>query len=494
MAKSPQGTDLLRLKRKMAKKFNVSCPSNVELLKTYHKMAARKRVEPSEYIENLLKTRPVRSLSGIVNVSVLVKPYPCPGKCAYCPQEKNAPKSYLKGEPAVMRAILNEYDPYKQVKTRLNSLKMTGHPTDKIMLRIVGGTWSFYPEKYKSGFIKKCFEACNGRKEESLESAFRKNEKAEHRLVGISIETRPDFVTKKEIENLRKLGVTQVELGVQSIYEDVLKLNKRGHGVKETKKATEALKDAGFKICYQMMPNLPGSTLKRDEKMFKELFSNPDFKPDFLKIYPCAVLKNTLLYKWWKRGKYRPYTKKQLISLIKKIKREIPWYVRIQRITRDIPSGEIVAGPAKISNLRQLVSGQCKCIRCREVRGNYDPKEKIFLFRQDYEASKGKEVFLSYENKGRDKLFSLLRLRLTSDNKTFIRHLHTYGKLYPFGPKTQISPQHKGLGKKLVREAEKISQKEFGAKKIAVISGIGVRGYYRKLGYKLNNTYMVKNF
>ena len=507
--------DLARAKRRFAKKYQIPCPSNTALLKTYHELVKNKSAEK---IENLLRTRPIRSLSGIVNVSVLTKPYPCPNSCLYCPSQEGAPKSYLKNEPAVMRAILNKYDPYRQVKTRLKALADNGHPTDKIELRIIGGTWSYYPEKYQTWFIKRCFDACNdkgcptsSRMSDILKSQ-KINEKARHRIVGLSIETRPDFINLEEIKRLRKLGATMVELGVQSIYDNVLKLNKRGHGVKETILATKLLKDAGFKVLYQMMPNLPGSSLKKDEKMFKELFRNPDFQPDLLKIYPCALLKEAPLFKWWQKKKYRPYAEKQLISLIKSIKKIIPYYVRIQRISRDIPSQSIVAGPAKISNLRQIIAQnmrkegwQCRCIRCREVRKDYDPKEKLYLFRKDYRASNGKEIFLSFENpegklsasygagKNR-KLYSLLRLRITSQNTAIIREVHTYGQLHPINgfTKSIISPQHKGLGKKLVKQAEKIAKREFGLKKIAVISGVGVRSYFTELGFKLKNTYMVK--
>ena len=495
----------------MAKKYKISCPTNVNLLKTYHKMIKNKNIKKSGVLEFLLRTRPVRSLSGIVNVSVLTKDYPCPGKCLYCPKQKGIPKSYLNNEPAVMRAILNKYDPFRQVKMRLLALKQTGHPTDKIELRIIGGTWSFYPKKYQTWFIKKCFEACNN-KNENLSEIQKKNERAKHKIIGISIETRPDFITKEEIKRLRKLGVTCVELGVQSIYDDVLKLNRRGHKIEATIKATKLLKDAGFKVSYQIMLNLPGSTIVRDIKMFKELFSNNNFKPDFLKIYPCAVLKEAPLYKLYLTKKYKPYTTNQLINLIKVIEKEIPYYVRVQRILRDIPLQSIVAGPAKISNLRQLVDKNCKCIRCREIKGGYNPKEKLYFFRQDYEASDGKEIFLSFENKERKKLYSLLRLRITSIfkedkssflpfaiarvSKAFIRDLHTYGQLLPINyvKTTQItSPQHKGLGKKLIQKAERITKQEFNLSKMKIISGVGARGYYRKLGYQLENTYMVKN-
>ena len=380
-------------------------------------------------------------------------------------------------------------------------LEAEGHPADKIELRVIGGTWSYYPKSYQNWFIKRCFEACNQRKSKNLTDAQKQNEKAKYRIIGLSIETRPDFINPEEIKRLREFGTTMVELGVQSIYDDVLKINLRGHKIKETILATRLLKDAGFKVLYQMMPNLPGSDIERDEKMFKELFSNSDFQPDLLKIYPCALIKSSPLFKQWQQGKYRPYAKNQLINLLKRIKKKIPYYVRIQRISRDIPSFLVIAGPAKISNLRQMIAQdqrkegwQCRCIRCREVKGKYDPKEKLFLYRQDYKASRGREIFLSFEDKKRSKLYSLLRLRLTSENKAVIRELHTYGQLLPVGERmsSRVSPQHRGLGRKLITTAEKIAKKEFGLKEIAVISGIGARDYFGQLGYRLKDTYMVK--
>ena len=497
--------DLAKAKRRMAKQYKVTCPSNMSLLKIYHKMVKKKKAKKNALLEFLLRTRPIRSLSGIVNVSVLTKPYPCPGKCLYCPFELGIPKSYVSGEPAVERAKRLKYDPYLQVKKRVEMLRLEGHPTDKIELRIVGGTWSYYPKNYQDRFIKRCFHACNGRGEASsnLEKTQKLNEKAKNRIIGLSIETRPDFINQKEIKRLRELGVTMVELGVQSIYDDVLKINLRGHGVKETIKATKLLKDAGFKILYQMMPNLPGSNLKRDEKMFEELFTNSSFQPDLLKIYPCALLREAPLYKLWQKGRYKPYTKDQLINLLKKIKKKIPYYVRIQRISRDIPSTLVVAGPAKISNIRQILAKEakeegweCKCIRCREVKGGYLPEEQIHLFKKEYPASGGKEIFLSFENKDRTKLFSLLRLRITGgkNHQSIIREVHTYGRLQPIGrgETSVLSPQHRGLGKKLIKEAENIAKKESASRQISVISGIGARDYYRKLGYRIENTYMVK--
>ena len=501
--------DLDAFKRKISKKFNLPTLSNIKLLKAYHDFCKKKSLKPKKNIENILIKRRIRSLSGIVVVSVLTKPYPCPGKCLYCPLQKKIPKSYLENEPAVMRAILNKFDPYRQTQTRIKALKLAGHPTDKIELRIIGGTWSYYPKKYQTWFIKRCFDACNNKEAKNLLSAQKRNEKAKHRIIGISIETRPDFINKEEIKRLRKLGITMVELGVQSIYDDVLEKNLRGHKVKDTIIATKLLKDAGFKVLYQVMPNLLGSNLKRDERMFKEIFNNPDFQPNYLKIYPTAILKEAPLYKLWKEGKYRPYTEKQLKSFLKKIKKLVPYYVRIQRVIRDIPSSSVVVGPTKISNLRQILAKEiekegwrCKCIRCREVRENYQGDEKLYLFRQDYNASGGKEIFLSFESENQKRLYSLLRLRIPSKeamfsvlkNAAIIREVHTYGRAHPLNKKDGafLSPQHKGLGKKLIKKAEKIAKEEFGLSKMAVISGIGVREYYRRLGYRLKDTYMVK--
>ena len=488
---------LEKIKKKIAEKLKISNPSNAELLKAYHNLISKKRLKKDEVLEAILRKRKIRSLSGIVVVSLLTKPYSCPGKCIYCPTESGIPKSYLSKEPAVMRAVLNKFDPYSQIKMRLRALEENGHPIDKIDLRIIGGTWSYYPKKYQKWFVTRCFEACNNSKSNSLEKEQKRNEKAKHRIIGITIETRPDFITDKEIKWLRELGVTRVELGVQSIYDDVLKLNKRGHNVSDLIKATKLLKDAGFKICYQIMPNLPGSDIKKDKKMFEIIYNNLNFVPDLIKIYPCVILKEAPIYKM-KELNHKPYSKKQLINLIKYIKKITPYYVRIQRIIRDIPADKIALGPKEISNLRQVIlkeiekeGWRCSCIRCREVKESYDPKEKLYLFRQDYESSNGKEVFLSYESKNRERLYSLLRLRI--GDLAIIREIHTYGQMHPLNKKGAVSPQHKGLGKKLMKEAERITKEEFKRNKLSVISGVGVRGYYRKLGYRLKDTYMVKS-
>ncbi len=513
--------DLSSAKRKFAKSKKIPCPSNISLLQAYHNLVSKKRIAKNDKLEKLLKTRPVRSLSGVVNVSALTKPYDCPGRCLYCPNEPGIPKSYLSGEPAVERAKKLSFDPYLQIQKRIEVLDMSGHPTDKIEIRLIGGTWSFYDTKYKIWFVKKCFDACNGVKDgkESyakiktgelwgqLEKAQRKNEKAKHRIVGMSFETRPDYVDKKEVIEMKGLGATKIELGVQSIHEDVLKLNRRDHGVKEIVSATRLLKDAGFKVAYQIMLNLPGSSPKKDIKTFKELFANKDFKPDYLKIYPCALVKEAPLYKSYLKGKYKPYDAKTLIKTIKSIKKLLPRYVRVERIIRDIPSNLIVEGGAKISNLRQVIDEEmkkenikCQCIRCREIKDS-KIKEKTYLFVDKYEASEGKEFFISFEDKKRERLYSLLRLRIPSGNNiipvlrdaAIIREVHVFGQAASIS-KRNSPVQHKGLGLQMIKGAESITKKS-GIKKIAVISGVGARDYYReKLGYRLKDGYMIKIF
>jgi len=515
--------DFLRLKKKLCGKLKLKLPTNADLREKYEKMIPKRQIKRNEKLEKLLKTRGIRTQSGVAVVAVLTKSYPCPGKCIYCPTEKDMPKSYLSNEPAVMRAISSKFDPYRQVQTRLRSLELNGHDTDKIELIVMGGTFSYFPKNYQQKFITQCFQACNdypkknSSNKTNLEKEQKRNEKTKHRIIGLTLETRPDYIDEKEILNFRKLGCTRVELGVQNIFNDVLEINKRGHDVEKTIQATKLLKDAGFKINYHLMPGLPGSTLKKDLQMFKDIFSKPpastrggdhsstrggDFQPDMIKIYPTVVLKNSALYKLWKNNKYKALTDNQFKKLVIKIKNEIiPPYTRITRLVRDVPTSSILAGP-RISNLRQIIAkeSKCSCIRCREVRGDYDINEPVILDRIDYPASDGKEIFLQFVSQDKSKLFAMLRLRIPSQNvfipnlknSAIIREVHTYGKLTQISQNSANSPQHIGLGKKLIREAEKISREEFDLKKIVVISGVGVRDYYRKLGYNLKETYMVK--
>lgn len=511
---------LSKIKRALAKKNDSPLVSNITLIRAYRQLAKKKKIRKNEPLLKLLRRRKIRTLSGVSVITVLTKPYPCPGKCLYCPKEKGMPKSYLKNEPAAQRAFLNKFDPYKQVKMRLQALKMTGHPTDKIEMIVLGGSWTVYPEKYKTWFIKRLFEACNNRPASNLPKAQKENEKTKHRIIGLSLETRPDLITEKEAWQMRRLGVTRVEIGVQSIYPEILKKNNRGHGLKEIIQATKILKDFGFKVVYHLMPNLPGATPAKDLKMFKTIFKDERFQPDMLKIYPCAVLKTAPLYKLWQEKKYRPYPQKTLNELLIKIKKIIPPYVRINRLIRDIPGNSIIAGN-KITNLRQLLQEkgvECQCIRCREARQKEIKEKDLILVKRKYKASGGQEYFLSFETKNKKTLYAFLRLRLPyvytaqarrpalsektstrvsrpalAPDTALIRELHTYGQSIPVrrraDPLIRPTIQHAGLGHRLMQEAEKIA-KEKGYQKIAVIAGIGVRDYYRKTGYQLENTYM----
>jgi len=516
--------NLERAKKEISQKFKIKILSNFEILKWYQELLRKKKVKKHHFLEKFLKKKPIRSVSGIVNVSVLTKPFPCPGTCIFCPTEKNFPKSYLEGEPAAERAKKLNFEPFLQVKKRIEDLKIAGHPTDKIELRIIGGTFSFYEKKYQAFFVKECFKAANEEKRKiqnfkylnleslikELKGAQKRNEKTKNRIVGISVETRPDYISEKEIKWLRILGITLVELGVQTVFDEILEKNKTNFLVKDIVLATKLLKDAGFKVLYHLMPNLYGSNFKKDLEAFKIVFSNENFKPDWLKIYPTVVTKNSQLYKIWQKREYKSYSEKELIKLLIEIKKSLPWWVRVTRVFRDIPAQKIISG-CKISNLREVVKKEmenknlrCHCIRCREVRRKYDPKEKIYLFREDYLASEGKEIFLSFENKNRTKLFSYLRLRIPSqifegkrhflsvlENSALIREIQTFGEMVPISER-KVAPQHRGLGKKLIKEAEKIAKNEFNLKKIAAISGVGAREYWRKLGYKLKETYMIK--
>ena len=540
--------DFIQFKRKLTNKHKLQPPRNADLLAVYFKLVKAKKIKANPELEKYLQKRSVRTLSGVAVIAALTKPYKCPGKCAYCPDEKGMPKSYLSNEPAVMRAILCKFDPFKQVQLRLRALQDNGHQTDKIELIIMGGTWSHFPKKYQNWFIKRCFDALNKKTSANLKQAQKKNEKTKTRCIGLTLETRPDYISPKEIKSMRNLGATRVELGVQHIDDKVLTKNKRGHDVEQLIQATKLLKQAGFKISYHMMPGLPGSTPRKDIKMFKDLFTKQDFQPDMLKIYPTVVTKNSLLYRWWKKGKYKPYTDKMLFKILVAVKKSIPYRVRISRLIRDIPSESIMAG-SKISNLRQFLQKKmheekinCKCIRCREARQKEISLKDAKLFQEKYQASGGTEYFLSYEDKTRKTLFAFLRLRLPThgiyamdtslykllpelQNAALIREVHTYGQLVPLrqgilpcnqqiplrpgfhtrptgflpGHKRGILPcnqskiQHEGFGKKLMREAEIIAKKQ-GFNKMAVISGIGVREYYKKLGYKLEGEYMVKTF
>jgi len=477
-------------------------------------------------IQRILKSKrkPVRIISGVTVVAVMSKPYPCPhGKCIYCPggPDFDTPQSYYGKEPALMRAQQCNYDPYEQVKLRLRHYEILGHIPSKVELIIMGGTFPAMPLDYQEWFVTMCLEAMNRypRKKPdkwiSLEKAQLRNEKAKVRCVGMTFETRPDWAKKVQADRMLHFGGTRVEIGVQTVFEEILSRLERGHTVKDTIEATRILKDCGFKVCYHIMPGLPGSDLDIDEEVFKIIFSDPNFMPDMLKIYPTVVVKGTKLYEMWRKGEYKPLSTKEAIELLVKVLPKIPRWVRIQRIQRDIPVNVIEAGVDK-GHLRQLVHWElekrglkCNCIRCREVghlmlKKNIFPKEEeIKLLKTIYEASGGTEIFLSYEDTSQDILIGFLRLRIPSEkahrpeitSKTaIIRELHVYGPQLPVGWTPKIEWQHRGWGAKLLSEAEKIAKEDFDCNRMLILSGIGVRDYYRKYGYRRlkNSPYMHK--
>jgi len=517
-------------KRKICSQLKISQPSNHQLIKAYQNLLKKKRVTKDKRLEHLLKKAEIRTLSGIAVVTSLTKPYPCPGTCIYCPQEKGMPKSYLASEPAAARAFGLKFDPYEQMQRRIKMLEENGHSADKIEFIVKGGSWNAYPIEYQYWFVLRSFEACNNINHKSkiinhkfyrpnykltelqklLNKAQNKNEKSKHRIIGLTLETRPDLITPETIYHMRQQGCTRIELGLQAPDDKILKLVRRGHTVEQFKNAMLMLRQAGFKVDLHFMPGLPGSTAKHDIKMYEQLFSDPGIRPDMVKIYPCTVIKNSPLYQWFQAGKYKPYSDKQLFEALIKMKLATPRYCRISRLIRDIPTPDIEAGNL-ITNLREYLQKEmnkrglkCNCLRCREVghQTNSEPRNlnpEIFI--DIYETTGGKEYFISFEDKKREIVYGFLRLRLpTPELRTtnsepsvaLIRELHVYGELVAIGKTKTHASQHKGLGKKLVKEAEKIALKN-GYKKMMIISGVGVRDYYRKMGYKKQNTYMVKN-
>jgi len=490
----------------MSKDNDFKLQSNTTLIAQLKKQGLKEK-DLNILIEKLKKRR-IRTQSGIAAVAVLVKSFPCPGECAYCPKETAIPQSYLKNEPAVMRAIRLKYNPYDQVQFRLKSLENNGHNPKKIELIIIGGNFSSIPKKYRSWHIANCFKAANDYPKKKaeinnklrlelldkrLEKEQKKNETTDYKIIGLTVETRPDWIDEKEAIYLRQLGCTRVELGAQAFDNKILEKNIRGHGIEETAEATKLLRDYGFKITYHFMPALPGSSPAKDVEMYKKMFSDPRFKPDQIKFYPTTVVAGSLLYDWWQNGEYKAYSDKQLKGLIIKCKAATPEYVRIVRLIRDIPADDIVAGNM-ITNLRQELQKEgvvCRCIRCREPKNNIN-NGKIKITK--YETLGGKEYFAAVESKDGETLLGFGRLRISQDSKiskALIRELHIYGQLVPVGENKKV--QHAGWGKKLVAEMEKIAKKN-KAQNIAVISGVGVKEYYRKLAYKDGTTEETKTY
>jgi len=537
--------ELNDIRRKVAGKLKTRQPSNIQLLTYYHILLKKKSIIKDETIETLLRKADIRSGSGIAVVASLIKPYACPGKCIYCPTEVKMPKSYIATEPAAARALALAFSPYEQMRRRILMLEKNGHPTEKIEYILKGGTWNAYPLKYQYWFLMESFKACNNlsrrikkdsteekywtkktltdlQTEMSIEQEYN-DKKAKYKIIGLTLETRPDAISTKTIYHMRRQGCTRIELGLQAPDDKILTLIQRGHTVQQFRDAIFFLRQAGFKVDLHFMPDLPGTTATHDIDMYTSLFHDEGLKPDMVKIYPCTVIKSAELYQWYKTKKYKPYAEKDLFDALLEMKKTTPYYCRISRLIRDIPSTEIQAGNA-ITNLRENLKKTlhqqgffCKCLRCREV----SHAEKIHhiqaidyttqLFIETYTTIGGTEYFLSFEDKKRRIVYAFLRLRLPTytdkiqksldlekllrlgnlDDTAFVRELHTYGQLVQVGSTDKDASQHKGLGKKLIREAEKIAQKN-GFKKIAVISGVGVRDYYRKNGFSKRGEYMIK--
>ena len=450
-----------------------------------------------------------RTISGVTPVAVMAKPHPCPGECVYCPSAENAPKSYTSESPAVLRAIRCAFDPSEQVLLRVRSLRDMGHPVDKVELIIMGGTFLSYPVDYQYWFVKSCYDALNGVESDDLAGARVLNESAALRCVGLCVETRPDWCGEAEVSRLHEFGATRIELGVQTLDDGIHELTGRGHGVSAVIEATARLRRHGFKVYYHWMPGLPGSSPELDLALTRRLFDEAEFRPDGLKLYPTVVVQGTRLEQWFADGRFRPGSTLEMRDLLIRMKQLVPPYVRIARLMRDIPPRFIVAGcddlalRGTVRERMKELGATCQCIRCREyghrVRDGWKTGEPE-LHVLTYDVAEGREVMLSYED-CRGTLFGLLRLSLlergaaseTAGAKVAtVRELHVFGPEVALGERSIVAAQHHGLGAALLREAERISATECGVTALRVLSGVGVREYYRNLGYTLEDPYMVK--
>jgi len=505
--------DIQRLKRTLCRQYRLSrFPSDVEIL-------GYATDEEKIKVSALLRKKPTRSLSGVVIVAVMTEPMECPGQCTYCPTNiPTAPKAYVGDEPATLRAQQNQYDPYLQVKSRLEQLQAMGHNTEKVELIVMGGTFLSAPPEYQSTFLKRSLDAMTGHNSQTLSEAIKSAETSAIRPIGITIETRPDYCYTNHIDRMLTFGTTRVELGVQTIYDDIYSQVSRGHTVDVVISATQNAKDAGLKVCYHIMPGLPGSSVPRDKQVFKELFQRSEFQPDMLKIYPCLVLRGSELFKAWRKGEYEPYTTEEVIDLLADIVPFLPPWVRIQRMQRDIPKRLIVAGP-DAGNLTQLVFQRAKekgyqphTIRYREVgyiqRSEEKPQqdtpdiERIQLHVNEYAASNGTEYFIAYDDVDSEALIGYLRLRLPSEkahrpeiypyDAALLRELHVYGLAINLGNTQEDAWQHRGVGSKLLIAAEELAR-EKGRDRIVCTSGIGARQYYKHHGYHHDGPYMTKH-
>ncbi|KAK0069446.1 elongator complex protein 3 [Biomphalaria pfeifferi] len=508
--------DLNKLKTKIASKYNMaSQPRLVDIIAAV----------PQEYKKILLpklKAKPIRTASGIAVVAVMCKPHRCPhiamtgNICVYCPGGPDSDfeystQSYTGYEPTSMRAIRARYNPYLQTRHRVEQLQQLGHSVDKVEFIVMGGTFMSLPDDYRDYFIRNLHDALSGHTSSSVQEAVKYSEKSTTKCIGITIETRPDYCLKKHLSDMLKYGCTRLEIGVQSVYEDVARDTNRGHTVKAVCESFQMSKDAGFKVVSHMMPDLPNVGWERDIEQFVEFFENPAFRADGLKIYPTLVIRGTGLYELWKTGRYKSYPPSQLIDLIARILALVPPWTRVYRVQRDIPM-PLVSSGVEHGNIRELalarmndLGTQCRDVRTREVGiqelHNKVKPDQAELIRRDYVANGGWETFLSYEDPDQDILIGLLRLRKCSPDTfrpelkggcSIVRELHVYGSVVPVHTRDPRKFQHQGFGMLLMEEAERIALEEHGSRKIAVISGVGTRNYYRKIGYELEGPYMTK--
>ncbi len=552
-----------------------------ELIYAYRELAGTDSLPPyNDSVLERLRRKPMRTISGVTPVTILTKPFPCPGTCIFCPNDVRMPKSYLSDEPGAQRAEQNSFDPYLQTYTRLQAYYNNGHPTDKIELIILGGTWSFYPESYQVWFIKRTFDALHdfgkgvdrrpevqaalqenspfhpqrdlpevsvrgldmaqsynqvvqtiykdeqrrahemthgiaqGQRDRSpvdeyatwdeLEAAHQENETAACRSVGLVIETRPDHISVEEVLRIRRLGCTKVQIGFQSLNDHVLALNKRGHDVAATRRAVKLLRQAGFKIHAHWMPNLYGSSPEADIADYQRMFAEADFRPDELKIYPCSLIESAELMQRYEDGSWRPYTHEELLHVLAECFKNTPEYCRLTRVVRDIPSTDIVVGN-HMTNFRQLVENELRHqgtrspdIRGREIRNRQVTADELSLDEVAYEAGCSRELFLQYITPQRD-IAAFLRLSLPTeasitdelDGAAMIREVHVYGQSLEIGDSAPGRAQHLGLGKQLIERAVEIAR-QHGYAKLAVISAIGTREYYRKRGFTDGQLYQTR--
>lgn len=510
--------NLSRLKSQAAKKYKLQGIPRLSDILAAIPISHRNQLLP------FLKSKPVRTASGVAVVAVMSKPHRCPHinytnghVCVYCPGGPDSDfeystQAYTGYEPTSMRAIRARYDPFSQAKGRVAQLRGIGHSVDKVEYIVMGGTFMSLDKSYKDYFIRNLHDALSGHHSHSVEEAIRYSEQSTTKCIGITIETRPDYCLKPHLDEMLSYGCTRIEIGVQSVYESVARETNRGHTVEAVCHSFSLAKDCGFKVVTHMMPDLPNTGLDRDLEGFREYFENPAFRSDGLKLYPTLVIRGTGLYELWKTGRYRNLTPEQLVELVASVMALVPPWTRVYRIQRDIPM-PLVSSGVEHGNLRQLALARmkdldlpCKDIRTREVgmkqiHEAVNP-ESVELLRRDYVANGGWETFLSYEDPEKDILIGLLRLRKASSEafrpeisqvpSSIVRELHVYGSAVAVSARDPVKFQHQGFGMLLMEEAERIAKEEHGSEKLLVISGVGTRHYYRKMGFELDGPYMSK--